>query len=87
MKLHKRILNQNWAQAFVTWLAATYLRFVRFSGRWETRGWDHIQTLLDDGKPVTRFSFEEIELPQMPGPCYVRVVGRQYCSNVVQARL
>lgn len=52
MKLHKRILNQDWAQALVTALAASYLRFVRFSGRWETRGWDILQTLIDDGKPV-----------------------------------
>ena len=52
MKLHKRILNQDWAQATVTWLAALYLRFVRLSGRWETRGWDKLQGLIDDGKPA-----------------------------------
>lgn len=52
MKLHKRILNQDWAQAVVTALGAAYLRFVRFSGRWETRGWDKLQPLIDAGKPV-----------------------------------
>jgi len=52
VKLHKRILNQDWAQAVVTMTAAAYLRFVRFSGHWETRGWHHIQTLIDDDKPV-----------------------------------
>lgn len=52
MKLHKRILNQAWAQAAVTMAAAAYLRFVRFSGRWETRGWDNLQPLIDGGKPV-----------------------------------
>jgi hypothetical protein len=52
VKLHKRILNQDWAQAVVTALAATYLRFVRISGHWETRGWNNLQTLLDNGKPV-----------------------------------
>lgn len=52
MKLHKRILNQDWAQSVVTFLAASYLRFVRLSGRWETRGWSHMQTLLDDGTPA-----------------------------------
>lgn len=52
MKLHKRILNQNWAQALVTWLAASYLRFVRASGQWEMRDWDRVQTLIDAGKPV-----------------------------------
>ena len=52
MKLHKRILNQDWAQALVSWLAASYLRFVRATGRWEMRGWDNVQKLLDDGKPV-----------------------------------
>lgn len=52
MKLHKRILNQDWAQALVSWLAASYLRFVRATGQWEMRGWDNVQKLLDDGKPV-----------------------------------
>lgn len=52
MKLHKRILNQDWAQAVVTALAAAYLRFVRLSGRWETRGWNNLQNLLDSGKPA-----------------------------------
>lgn len=52
MKLHKRILNQDWAQSAVTALGAAYLRFVRLSGRWETRDWDVLQNLIDDGKPV-----------------------------------
>lgn len=52
MKLHKRILNQNWAQSVITVLAATYLRFVRFSGQWETQGWDKLQKLIDEGKPA-----------------------------------
>lgn len=52
MKLHKRILNQDWAQALVSWLAASYLRFVRATGRWDVRDWDNVQKLLDDGKPI-----------------------------------
>jgi len=52
VKLHKRILNQNWVQSIVTGLAAAYLRFVRFSGHWEMRDWHHIQSVLDQGKPV-----------------------------------
>ena len=52
MKLHKRILNQDWAQALVSWLAASYLRFVRATGRWDMRDWDNVQKLLDDGKPI-----------------------------------
>jgi len=52
VKLHKRILNQDWAQAVISWLAASYLRFVRASGTWEIRDWDNVQKLLDDGKPV-----------------------------------
>ena len=52
MKLHKRLLNQDWAQAIVTALAAAYLRFVRLTGNWELRGWDNLQKLVDDGKPV-----------------------------------
>jgi len=52
VKLHKRILNQNWVQSIVTGLAAAYLRFVRLSGRWEMRDWHHIQSVLDQGKPV-----------------------------------
>lgn len=52
MKLHKHILNQDWAQDAVTWLAALWLRFVRASGRWELRNWDNLQTLIDDGKPA-----------------------------------
>lgn len=52
MKLHKRILNQDWAQSAVTALGAAYLRFVRLSGRWETRDWDVLQKLIDDGKPI-----------------------------------
>lgn len=52
MKLHKRILNQDWAQATVTWLGAAYLRFVRLSGHWDVRGWEHLQKLIDDGKPA-----------------------------------
>lgn len=52
MKLHKRILNQDWAQAVVTALGAAYLRFVRASGHWETRNWTALQKLIDDGKPV-----------------------------------
>ncbi|MFC1672954.1 lysophospholipid acyltransferase family protein [Pseudomonadota bacterium] len=52
MKLHKRILNQDWAQSVVTWTAAAYLKFVRATGRWETRDWDKLQKLIDEGKPV-----------------------------------
>lgn len=52
MKLHKRILNQDWAQAAVTALAAAYLRFVRATGRWEIRGWDHVERLAEDGTPA-----------------------------------
>ncbi len=52
MKLHKRILNQDWAQALVSWLAASYLRFVRATGRWDMRDWENVQKLLDDGKPI-----------------------------------
>lgn len=52
MKLHKRILNQNWVQSIVTGLAAAYFRFVRFSGHWEMRDWHKIQDVIDQGKPV-----------------------------------
>ncbi len=52
MKLHKYILNQDWAQTVVATLAAAYLRFVRLSGRWEVRGWDNIQPLLIENHPV-----------------------------------
>lgn len=50
MKLHKRILNQDWAQAMVTWLLAAYLRFVRATGRWDVHGQEHIRTLADAGQ-------------------------------------
>lgn len=52
LKLHKRILNQDWAQAVVTWLLATYLRFVRATGHWEVRGWDKVEKLAQSGKPA-----------------------------------
>ena len=50
LKLHKRILNQDWAQAVVTGLLAAYLKFVRATGRWEVRGWENVQSAADNGK-------------------------------------
>lgn len=52
MKLYKRIFQQSWAQATVSALAAGYLRFVRLSGSWETRGQDAIEALMDDNQPL-----------------------------------
>lgn len=52
MKLHKRILNQGWAQNLISGIAAAYLRFVRYSGQWEMRDWYNIQEIIDQGKPV-----------------------------------
>jgi len=52
VKLHKRFLNQDWAQSAATWLVALYLRLVRGTGRWEVRGWEHIEKLGDDGTPA-----------------------------------
>lgn len=52
MKLHKRIFEKNWAQATVSFLIASYVRFVHFSGTWDIRGWDNIQKQLDAGQPV-----------------------------------
>ncbi|MBF0249526.1 MAG: lysophospholipid acyltransferase family protein [Alphaproteobacteria bacterium] len=52
MKLHKRIFNQAWAQSLVSLLIALYLRVVRLTGRWETRGEDDVQRLMDAGQPL-----------------------------------
>lgn len=52
MKLHKRILNQDWAQDTVTWLLAAYLKFVRATSRWDLRGWDRLESLAQEGKPA-----------------------------------
>ena len=52
MKLHKRILNQDWAQAVLTWLLAAYLKFVRATGHWEVRDAERIHTLAKDGRPA-----------------------------------
>lgn len=52
MKLHKRILNQDWAQNAVAALAMGYLRFVKLTSRWELRGWDNAQRLIDAGTPT-----------------------------------
>ena len=51
MKLHKRIFEQAWAQALISFLIALYLRLVRLTGRWEVRGWEHVQALFDSGQP------------------------------------
>lgn len=52
MKLYKQILNQSWAQNVVSSIAALYLRFVRFSGHWDIRGWENIQAQIDENRPV-----------------------------------
>ncbi len=52
MKLYKKILNQSWAQNVVSMLAASYLRFVRLTGRWDFRGWETIQSLIDEDRPI-----------------------------------
>lgn len=52
MKLHKRILNQDWAQNTLTWILAAYLKLVRATGRWEIRGWENVEHLAQAGKPA-----------------------------------
>ncbi len=52
MRLYKRVFETNWAQKAVSFLAASYLRFVRATGSWEVRNWENIQRLLDADQPV-----------------------------------
>jgi len=52
VKLHKRIFEQTWAQALVSFLIALYVRFAYLTSRWEVRGWDNVQSQVDAGQPV-----------------------------------
>lgn len=52
MKLYKKILNKTWAQNILSMLGAGYLRLVQKTGRWEVRGWENVQTAIEQNKPI-----------------------------------
>ncbi len=51
MQFHKRIIKSDQARSTLCWLAATYIRFIRLTGRWHTEGGDHPAHFLTEGKP------------------------------------
>lgn len=51
MKLSKRLLRTTPVRAALCWLAASYIRLVRATGRWQVFGLEHVQPLWDRGEP------------------------------------
>ncbi|WP_258548743.1 lysophospholipid acyltransferase family protein [Thalassospira profundimaris] len=51
MQWHKRIIKSDTMRSTLCWLAATYVRFIRRTGSWETKGGDHPAHYLTEGKP------------------------------------
>ncbi len=52
MKLHKRIFEKPWAQTAISVVIAGYMRFVRLTSKWEFRGLDHIDGLIENNTPI-----------------------------------
>ncbi len=51
MQWHKRIIKSNTMRSTLCWLAATYVRFIRRTGHWKTKGGDHPAHYLTEDKP------------------------------------
>jgi len=48
---HKRIIKSDTMRSTLCWLAASYVRLMRTTGRWRTEGGDHPAHYLTEGKP------------------------------------
>lgn len=51
MQWHKRIIKSDTMRSTLCWLAASYVRLMRTTGRWRTEGGDHPAHYLTEGKP------------------------------------
>ncbi len=51
MQWHKRIIKSDTMRSTLCWLAAFYVRLMRVTGRWRTKGGDHPAHYLTEGKP------------------------------------
>lgn len=51
MQWHKRIIKSDTMRSTLCWLAASYVRLIRTSGRWHTKGGDHPAHYLTEDKP------------------------------------
>ena len=51
MQWHKRIIKSDTMRSTLCWLAAFYVRLMRATGRWRTKGGDHPAHYLTEGKP------------------------------------
>ncbi|MEG3619008.1 lysophospholipid acyltransferase family protein [Magnetovibrio sp. PR-2] len=52
MKLYKRIFEKPWAQSAISALAAGYMRFVRLTSKWEHRGLENVEGLVENETPM-----------------------------------
>ena len=51
MQWHKRIIKSDTMRSTLCWLAACYVRLIRTTGRWHTKGGDHPAHYLTEGRP------------------------------------
>ncbi len=65
MKKSKKILNNQYVQAFLCWLVHLYIRFVYLTCKWDRAGFEHAEKLAESGKPII-FVFWHSRLLMMP---------------------
>jgi lysophospholipid acyltransferase (LPLAT)-like uncharacterized protein len=51
VKLQKRIVKNKSFQSFLCWLVHIYIKFVYLTSRWDVRGSEHMDALVESGKP------------------------------------
>jgi lysophospholipid acyltransferase (LPLAT)-like uncharacterized protein len=65
LKLTKRIIKNKSFQSFLCWLVSVYIRFVYYTSRWETKGFENVEALMHSGKPFI-FAFWHGRLLMIP---------------------
>ncbi|MDP2699637.1 lysophospholipid acyltransferase family protein [Thalassospira sp.] len=77
MRWYKRFLKSSELRNGLCWLASGYMRFVRITGRWETRGAHIPSDILASGRPFI-LAFWHQRLLMMPFPWMDIRKGRKF---------